>query len=143
MVYPIPLTDDQIYNITHPVEASILEVEIRLRHIDDQGITDTAGVWHQAQLTPAVDFTTWTFTVPDTIAEGSYKIDTRATDSLSASSIINATAQESDSANLVAALAAVERDNVRHASGIYVGYYTTEPIEKPPNIVFMPLVGRP
>lgn len=143
VVYPMPLTEDQIYNIANPVGASVMDVEIRLRHIDEQGIAETDGVWHQAQLTPDVDFTTWQFTIPDDIVPGPYKIDTRATDSLDASAILNGAAEEMDKESLMAALATVERDNVRFASGIYVGHSPGEPVDKPPPIIFLPVVGRP
>jgi hypothetical protein len=82
VVYNIPVEDARIYDIANLVPSGLSDVDVRFRHIDDQGQAEDSGMWYEATFTSGDtydEFRTWQLVVPEGLS-GSYKIDLRATD---------------------------------------------------------------
>ncbi|MCB9433848.1 MAG: DUF11 domain-containing protein, partial [Ardenticatenaceae bacterium] len=82
VVFAQALDAETIYDIANPVNATISNLQLRVRSYDQRDIGQYAGTWTAVTLdNPNALYTTWQYALPTTLAEGGYKIDLRVTDS--------------------------------------------------------------
>ena len=126
VIYPFPLPEDRIYDIAHPVPAGIVDVQIRFRELDEEGNEIGVSDWYHVDLMQTADvFTKWTFTMPDDILAGIYKIDSMSTDAFGTTGL--------------AGLDSIEgyRENERVAHNVWTGYVAHH---RPRRVMFFPVL---
>jgi len=87
VIYDQALSAEVIYDLAQPLSTGVALAQVRYRHLQDGEQSETEGTWYKDDDGVELDFrynnfSRWYHVVPDTLEEGPYKIDLKATDQL-------------------------------------------------------------